>query len=106
MEPNFVLITVAALAGATGIALIFVGTLMAMLVALGNRHYFYAALAVLFFPSALVYCWHHRAVAQYPSRLLFPGFALFLLFLLLMHYELSRLGLDFVEVMSQTRPVH
>jgi len=106
VEPNLVLITFAAVFGSAGIGLLFVGTLMTMLVALGNKHYVWGILSLVFFPCAFGYCAVDRENTGYAQKLLIPGLLLLLMFLGLMWFELNRLGLDFVEVMSTTKPVH
>lgn len=106
MEPNLVVITLAAVLGATGLGLIFVGTLMALLIALGNRYYIYGALIFIFFPVGLIFCARHREKASYAATLLYPGALLFMLFLGLIWWEVSRLGVDFLEIMATTKPVH
>ncbi len=106
MEPNLTLITIASISGAVGIALLFVGALMAMLVALGQRHYISGIAIFLFFPYAYVYWCMHRESMNYAARLLFPGLLLFVFFLLLLWWEMHRLGVDFLDILSSTRPVH
>ncbi|WP_370978889.1 hypothetical protein [Agaribacterium sp. ZY112] len=105
LEPNLVLITFAAVAGASGLALLFVGYLIALLVALGQRQWFWAVLCIALLP-AVIYSFIERDKSNYALRLLLAGLALFTLFIGLMYWELGRLGLDFSEVMSSTRPVH
>lgn len=105
-QANLVLITAASIFGATGLALLFVGTLMAMLVALGNKHYIYGALIFLCFPVAFIYGYVYRENSGYANKLLVTGLVLFALFNGLLWWELNRLGLDFIEIMSTTRPKH
>ena len=106
IEPNLYLITFAAVAGACGLALVFVGTLMAMLVAFGQKHWCWGvAICVLIVP-ALIYSGLQRQKSNYAWHLLVAGYALVLLFTVLMYWQLDRLGLDFIEVMRETRPVH
>lgn len=106
LEPNLILITLASTSGATGIALLFVGVLSTVLIALGNKHYVYAGLSFVFFPMAYVYCFTHARHSQYAWRLLLGGSVLFAVFIALLWWELSRLGLDFWQVMATTRPKH
>jgi len=72
-------IIVLTISGSIGIALMFVGVLMTLLTALGNRHYIYGALSFLLFPVALAYCFQYRKEASYPAKLLFPGTAIALI---------------------------
>lgn len=106
MEPNVILITVAGVVGATGVGLLFVGMLMAMLIALGNKHYVSGVLIFVFFPFAYFYCFKHKENGRYAAKILYPGIILFTVFIALLWWELSRLGLDPVEVLSTTRPKH
>ncbi|WP_096084543.1 hypothetical protein [Agaribacterium haliotis] len=105
-EPNLILITLSAVAGACGLALAFVGTLMAMLMALGKKQWLWGI--ACFFPPlpSLVYSFIYRRENNYAWQLLASGYALIIVFVLLMSWELSRLGLSFAEVMASTRPVH
>ena len=106
MEPNLILITAASICGATGIALLFVGILMAMLAALGNKEYLYGSLIFVFFPVAYFWCFKNRDKAGYAISLLSFGALLFTAFLGLLWFELNRLGLDFWQIMAETKPVH
>lgn len=107
MEPNLVLITLASVLGATGIALVFVGVLMAMLVALGNKQYVYGVLIFILFPFAFIYSFVEREKMRYPTAMLWGGLALFCIFLILLWWELDyRLGLDFLEMLKTTSPKH
>lgn len=105
-EPNLILITIAAVFGASGIGLVFVGMLMAVLTALGNRHYVFGIAIFLFFPVALIYGYLNRENAAYAMKLFVPGLFLLALFFGLLWWELARLGLDFFEVMATTKPQH
>lgn len=106
MEPNLVLITAASISGAIGVALIFVGVLMAILIALGNKHYLYALIIFLFFPAAFVFGFQYRKDSDYSVKLLSLGLAAFTVFFALMWWELNRLGLDFFSVVASAKPVH
>lgn len=106
MEPNLTLITFASVSGAIGIALLFVGMLMAMLIALGNKHFVYGVLIFIFFPAAFIYGFQHRENMTYAIKLLSLGLGLFVLFVGLLWWELNRLGLNFIEVIATTRPKH
>ncbi len=106
MEVNVVLITVAAVAGAVGLSFLFVGVLASLLVALGNRHYFSGIFIFLFFPTALVYGFQHRQNMSYALKLLSFGFLLLALFLGLLAFELIRLDLDPLELISTTKFKH
>ena len=105
-QPNLVLITAASVLGASGLGLIFVGTLTAVLIALGNKHYVFGVLTLVFFPIALIYGYLHRENMAYAMKLLIPGLLLFGLFAGLLWWELSRLGLNFFEIMATTKPKH
>ena len=73
---NFQVILLLFLAS-SGIALLFVGVLMSMLVAFGNKQYGYGIAQLLFFPVAIVYCAIYRKErASYAARLVFGGLAL------------------------------
>jgi len=106
MEPNLILITIAAIVGATGIALIFVGFLMAILVALGNKQYVWGLAIFVLFPSAYIYSWVTKDQSNYAGRLLWIGLALVLAFAGLIWWELDRLGLDFLEIMKSATPTY
>ncbi len=107
MEPNLILLTGAAICGAIGLALIFVGGLMALLVALGNKQYVFGVLMFLFFPVAYVFAFVEKEKMRYASNLLWGGLLLFVLFVGLLWWELEyRLGLDFIEMMKTTTPKH
>lgn len=82
--------------GSIGLALLFVGMLMVLLAALGNRHYVFGGLffalfvvpmvlarsnhkigfaMILLIPITLVYCYRHQESASYAKKLLLPGLA-------------------------------
>jgi len=106
VEPNLILITSATLLGATGLALLFVGTLMAILVALGNKHFVYGVLIFVFFPVAFIYAIRYRDKSDYAGKLLGLGLILILGFIALLWWEMSRLGLDVFEMLSSAKPTH
>lgn len=83
--------------GSIGLALVFVGVLMVLLTALGNKQYVYGALFFILFivpmvlgrssprmgfllilviPIALIYCYKHRKATSYAIKLLLPGVAI------------------------------
>jgi len=62
--------------GASGVALIFVGVLVCILTAAGNKHYGFAAAIFACFPLAYVYCYQHQNYCHYPRRLLVWGYLL------------------------------
>jgi len=86
--------------GSIGLSLLFVGVLMVLLAAFGNRHYVFGSLFFLFFmvpmvlgrsnpklgflmvlliPVTLIYCYRHQKAANYANKLLLPGLILSLL---------------------------
>lgn len=74
--PQIISIAVIFLAS-SGVALLFVGVLMSILVAFGNKQYGYGIAQFIFFPVAIVYCAIYRKQqAAYPARLVFGGLAL------------------------------
>lgn len=64
---------------AIGASLYFVGFLVALATALGNRRWWWAIGMVLCLPLAIVYCLCNRALAAWPLKLLTAGFAALLL---------------------------
>lgn len=106
MEPNYLIITVAVILGGTGLALLFVGILIAVLVALGNKHYISGIAMFIFFPYMYVYFLRERINTAYAQKLAWPGTLLVSVFIALLWWELHRLGLDFIDVMATTKPKH
>ncbi|QIZ76962.1 hypothetical protein [Ferrimonas lipolytica] len=66
----------AILALAVSASLLFVGVLWSAMIALGHKHYLFGLGILLFFPTALVYCWCYRDESKEASRFLYPGFVL------------------------------
>lgn len=64
---------------AIGASLYFVGFLVALATALGNRRWWWGISMVIFLPLAIVFCWCNRALAAWPLKLLLTGFATLLL---------------------------
>lgn len=83
--------------GSIGLALMFVGVLMALLTALGNKQYVYGALfcallivpmvlgrsiprmgflLILLIPVTFIYCYQHPKTSVYAIKLLLPGVAI------------------------------
>lgn len=107
MEPNIVLLTTAVIFGGVGIALLFVGLLMALLVALGNKQYGMGIAMCVFFPVAYIYGYIERKKMHYANTLLYLGLILFCAFLALLWWEIEyRLGLDFFDLMRDAKPKH
>jgi len=72
---SFVLI-VAMIVGSVGATLLFVGSVISMLTAFGNKQYFMGILMALFFPASLIYCALNWERAAYPGKLVYTGGAL------------------------------
>lgn len=91
---NTPLLIALSVTGAVGISLLFVGILMVLLAAFGNRHYYFGSLFFLLFivpmvlgrahptagfvmvlliPLTTIYCYRHRQVTHYANKLLLPG---------------------------------
>ena len=62
-----------------GITLFFVGSLIAVLTALGNKQYVFGIATLLFFPLSLIYCALNWSKAAYPGKMVYGGAALCLL---------------------------
>jgi len=72
---SFVLV-MAMVIGSIGATMLFVGSVISMAMAFGNRQYFMGILLFLFFPASLFYCALNRDRAAYPGKLVFTGAAL------------------------------
>lgn len=62
--------------GSVGATLLFVGSVISMLTAFGNKQYFMGILMALFFPASLIYCALNREKTAYPGKLVYTGAAL------------------------------
>ena len=69
---NLVLIT-AMVVGSIGATLLFVGSVISMVTAFGNKQYFMGMLLLLFFPASLLYCALNWKLATYPGKLVYTG---------------------------------
>lgn len=67
---------VAMVLGSVGATLLFVGSVISMLTAFGNKQYFMGILMALFFPASLIYCALNWEKAAYPGKLVYTGVAL------------------------------
>jgi uncharacterized MAPEG superfamily protein len=59
--------------GSVGATLLFVGSLISMLTAFGNKQYFMGILLALFFPASLIYCALNWKRTAYPRKLVYTG---------------------------------
>ena len=66
----------AMIVGSVGATLLFVGSVISMLTAFGNKQYFMGILMALFFPASLIYCALNWKRAAYPGKLVYTGGAL------------------------------
>jgi hypothetical protein len=69
---GFVLV-MAMVIGSIGATMLFVGSVISMATAFGNRQYFMGILLLLFFPASLLYCALNRDKAAYPGKLVYTG---------------------------------
>jgi hypothetical protein len=76
METLYVVVAVLVLS--VGLTLWFVGSLVAVLTALGNKQWFWGIGMLCFLPSSVVYCWGQREIATWPRKLVSIGWALVL----------------------------
>lgn len=67
---------IAMVIGSIGATLLFVGSIISMATAFGNRQYFMGILLALFFPASLIYCALNWERAAYPGKLVYTGAAL------------------------------
>ena len=67
---------VAMVLGSVGATLLFVGSVISMLTAFGNKQYFMGILMALFFPASLIYCALNWKKSAYPGKLVYTGVAL------------------------------
>lgn len=70
MTTLLILVTIT---GAIGATLVFVGTLVAMLTAVGNRAYWFGVGIFVFFPLGILYCVRNWERAAYPGKMLIGG---------------------------------
>ena len=73
------ILTLLFIMGVTGVALVFVGWLFTVLMALGNKQYLQGVLCIVFWPIAWYYSAAHWKQDNYCGLLLFGGGALMLL---------------------------
>jgi len=106
VEPNLILITLASLLGASGLALLFVGSLFATLIAAGNKQYISAVLSLIAFPFAAVYCASKGAEARFAFLILIGGTLAMVVFGGMLWWEMHRLSLDFFDVISSVKMQH
>jgi magnesium-transporting ATPase (P-type) len=66
---NVIMIIMAGL----GAAVFFVGSLIVVVTAFGNKQYAYGVLSLLFFPISIAYCLQHRKEGAYASKYLISG---------------------------------
>lgn len=77
MDTLFIVFSVLLLS--VGLALLFVGSLVSLITALGNRQWYWGLGMLCFLPSSIVYCWVQGAIAAWPRKLVSIGGVLFLL---------------------------
>jgi hypothetical protein len=65
--------------GGIGVSLLFVGSLVSALTAIGNKQYIFGFGTLMFFPLSLVYCALNWNKASYPGKLVFSGAAICLI---------------------------
>lgn len=56
-----------------GAALFYVGSLIVVVTAFGNKKYAYGVLSLLFFPLSIAYCLQYRKEGAYASKYLISG---------------------------------
>ncbi|AZN36467.1 hypothetical protein [Iodobacter ciconiae] len=59
-----------------GVALCFVGLMVSLMTALGNKNWFWAAGMLLAFPLAAVFCLRRWQMAAWPGKMLLSGMGL------------------------------
>jgi hypothetical protein len=59
-----------------GVALCFVGLMVSLMTALGNKNWFWAAGMLAVFPVAAVYCLRRWQIAAWPGKMLLSGMGL------------------------------
>ncbi len=62
--------------GVVGLSMLFVGYLVGVATALGNKNYFFGISSIVFVPVALIYCLCFWEKAAYPGKLMLGGLAL------------------------------
>lgn len=76
MDTLFIVLSVLILS--VGLALFFVGSLLSLITALGNRQWYWGIGMLCFLPSSIVYCWVQGDIAAWPRKLVSIGGVLFL----------------------------
>lgn len=76
MDTFFIVLGVLILS--VGLALWFVGSLVALLTALGNKQWAWGIGMLCFLPSSIAYCWIQRDVTDWPRKLVSIGGAMVL----------------------------
>jgi hypothetical protein len=62
-----------------GVALCFVGLMVSLMTALGNKNWLWAAGMLAVFPMAAVYCLRRWQIAAWPGKMLLSGMGLLIL---------------------------
>lgn len=75
---DYSLIPIITVVAAIGAALFFVGTLFSLITALGNKHYIFGIMTLIFMPISMLYCALNWDKASFPGRLVFTGGGLLL----------------------------
>lgn len=90
MHPNVLVISLLAIPLASAMAMMLVGSLVAMATALGQRHWIWGIAILLFMPVSFAYVLFHRNSAPWPGKLLLWGFAILVISLLMTYlYQLN-----------------
>ena len=77
-DMNTLFIVLSVLTLSVGLALLFVGSLVSLITAFGNRQWYWGIGMLCFLPLSIVYCWVQGDIAAWPRKLVSIGGALFL----------------------------
>ncbi len=90
MQPNVLVISLLAIPLASAIAMILVGSLVAMATALGQRQWIWGVAILLFLPISFAYVLFHWNSAAWPGKLLLQGCAILVISLVMTYlYQLN-----------------
>ena len=76
MDEWSLLLVLVATAGFVGVTMMFIGFLVAMATALGNKHWGWGIAMLLVSPLAIFYCLSHPETAVWPRGLLLKGLSI------------------------------
>ncbi len=86
MQANTLVISLLAIPLASAMAMILVGSLVAMATALGQRHRIWGISILLFMPVSLAYVLFHWNSAAWPGKLLLCGCTILIISLLMTYF--------------------